>query len=371
MKAMSMRRLVCSVLILSSGLLLTACSSMDFNVGDRIDYQNNKSINTLEVPPDLKTPDYDPTYATIPGGAVSAAALTRGGAQGSNIQVLPTNSAIKLMRDGNVRWLQVNAPAEAIWPKLQEFWRIMGVGIKRDEPRVGIMETDWSENRAEIPLDVIRKTIGKVFDGMFDAGSRDRFKIHLERPTPQVTNVYLSHERAEEQVTGTGTKWQYKPAKPELEAELLNRLMVFLQGGNPTANAPMAAESAQTSVTASMTQMEGGQPALLVGGAANDVWIRTGVMLGRIGMSIEEQRRDNGIYVVTYKGGSSQQEKQGLFTRLFKSEKNTLKVGARYQIQIADNGNRSLIRVGDEDGSPLNPAVAQEVLNQLKAEFER
>ncbi len=367
MNILSLSRLM---VVISASLALAACSGLNIDaVGERVNYKNNKSINALEVPPDLKAPDYDSTYATIPGGSVSASALARGDVQQSGRVVLPTNAGIQLMREGNVRWLQVNAPAEAVWPKLQEYWRAMGVGIKRDEPRVGIMETDWAENKAEIPLDFIRKTIGKAFEGMYDAGSRDRFKIRLERPSAVTTNVYLSHERAEESVSATGSKWQYVPARPELEAEMLNRLMVFFQGGDATAAAQPVAESKLTAVPVAMTQLEGGQPALVVGGAVNDVWIRTGVMLGRIGMSIEGQQRANGVYLATYGGDAG--SKQGFFGNLFKSDKAALKEGSKYQVQISDAGNRSLITVGDAEGNPLKPAAATALLERLKSEFER
>ncbi len=369
MKPTNKRHVLYPMLALSSGLFLAACSGMDFNVADRINYKNSKTINSLEVPPDLSAPNYDTSFA-VSGSSVSAATMAKG-AKATGPAILPTSGGVQLMRDGNVRWLQVKAPAEAIWPKLEEFWRTMGVGLKRNEPRVGIMETEWAENRAEIPLDSIRKTIGKVFEGMYDAGSRDRFRIHLEKPSAQVTNIFLSHERAEEQVTGTGSKWQYQPAKPELEAELLNRLMVFLQGGDPNAATSTATDTNQTSVSVSMTQAERGQPALMVGGNANDTWVRTGVMLGRIGMSIEDQQRERGVYSVTYKGDSGAKSDQGLFKRLFKSDKDTLKVGSHYQVQIVDSGASSLITVGDADGSPVSPALAQLVLNRLKAEFER
>ena len=118
-----------------------------------------------------------------------------------------------------------------------------------------------------------------------------------------------------------------------------------------------------------MTQLDGGQPALVVGGSSNDVWIRTGVMLGRMGMSLESQQRAQGVYVATYKGEEGSQ--QGFFTRRFKSERDVLKVGGHYQVQITDSGNRSLITASDENGTPLKPATAQALLTRLKAEFER
>jgi len=374
MNPMKVSKLSRPVLVFSSVLALTACHALDFSVGDRIDYKNNNSINALEVPPGLSSPDYDTTYATVPGGSVRASALAKGEARNQSRAVLPLNSGIQLMHEGNVRWLQVSAPAEAVWPKLQEFWRVMGVGIKRDEPRVGIMETDWAENKAEIPLDFVHKALGKAFEGMYDAGSRDRFKIRLERPSAQTTNIFLSNERAEEHVSDTGSKWEYKPARPELEGEMLNRLMIFMQGGDPGEKAAASAaapESVQTSVPVSMTHLEGGQPALVVNGSVNDIWVRTGVMLGRIGMSIEQQQRAQGVYVATYQGDNGSADKQGFFSKLFKSDHDVVKVGSRYQVQIAGNGNQSMVTVGDENGSPLKASAAEGLLGRLKSEFER
>lgn len=361
-----------SLLLGGSLVGLSACSMLDGidDVRDSINYKTPKTVNALEVPPDLNAPDYDPTYATIPNGGVSATALARGQGLAGAPTVLPTHDAIKLMREGDVRWLQVNAPPELIWTRLQDFWRVSGINLKRNEPRIGIMETDWAENRAEVPLSGIHKLLGKAFEGMYDAGSRDRFKVRLERPTAQETHIYLSHERAEEIVTGTGVSWQYVPAKPELEAEMLNRLMVFLQGGDPAAQAGQVAESQLTSVPVAMIQLDGGQPALAVGGTLNQVWIRTGVMLGRIGMSVDGQQRANGVYLVTYEGGRGKQE-GGFLSRLLKSERDMLKAGAKYQVQVADAGNRTLITVGDAEGNPLKPTVATALLEQLKAEFER
>ena len=151
-----------TILVCSTVSVLTACSAFDLSTGDTIDYKNSRSINTLEIPPGLNSPDYDPTYATLPGGAISAAAVQSGVANSKSNAVLPSNAGAQILREGNVRYLQVAAPADAVWPKLQEFWQVMGIGIKRDEPRVGIMETDWAENRANIPTDSIRGFLGKA-----------------------------------------------------------------------------------------------------------------------------------------------------------------------------------------------------------------
>jgi outer membrane protein assembly factor BamC len=62
----------------------------------------------------------------------------------------------------------------------------------------GTMETDWAENRAKIPQDFIRNTIGKVFDSLYSTGERDKFRTRLERNADGSTEIYISHRGAEE-----------------------------------------------------------------------------------------------------------------------------------------------------------------------------
>ena len=105
-----------------------------------------------------------------------------------------------------------------------------GFLLKREDPQTGIMETDWAENRADIPKGVIRDMIGKVFDQLYSAATRDKFRVRLERgQQPGTTEVYVTHFGAEEVEAGgsnpasqIGTVWQPRPREPELEAERNN-----------------------------------------------------------------------------------------------------------------------------------------------------
>lgn len=97
-----------------------------------------------------------------PAGSASLSAYAgeRGGArqpQATKTEaVLPPQTGITLEQDGNQRWLRIAAPADQVWPKVREFWTSNGFALKRDDPTIGIMETDWVENRADIPQDGVR-----------------------------------------------------------------------------------------------------------------------------------------------------------------------------------------------------------------------
>jgi uncharacterized lipoprotein len=64
---------------------------------------------------------------------------------------------------------------------VRDFWLENGFNLAVDQPELGILETDWAENRAKLPQDIIRATLGKVFDSLYSTGERDKFRTRLER----------------------------------------------------------------------------------------------------------------------------------------------------------------------------------------------
>ena len=362
--------LITSISFASATLLLASCSGLSTTLklpNHKVDYKNSKSVKSLEVPPDLTSPEFDTTYAVNSNGSVSAVEYGRSGENSASGSKVLAIKGMQIKRSGSTRWLEVQAPADALWPKLTAFWSSLGVALKSNEPRVGIMETEWAENRAGLPMDWLRRALGKVFQDSYDAGTRDKFKLHIERPSANVTDIFIAHRRAEEKLLGEGgVKWEMAPSDPEIEAEILNRLSVFLQGQGAGAKAAKVQDMA-TSVSWSSVQ---GVPVLNVSEDIKTVWLKTGVMLERIGMSIEGQDRADGIYKVVYRGGETK-EKRGWFSRVFKGNKNRLGVGAEYQLHLSNTGNHTLIAAMNEEGQPVSNAVAKEILGKLKAEFER
>ncbi len=372
MKKITQYKPLSIVTFTSTALLLASCSGFSSSLklpDHKIDYKNSKSVKSLEVPPDLTTPEFDSTYTVNSNGSVSAVAYGRNqGATSSGVRVLPSVQGIQLKRAGNVTWLEVQASADSLWPKLTAFWTSLGIALKSNEPRVGVMETEWAENRAGLPMDWIRKALGKVFQDTYDAGTRDKFKLRVERPSANVTNVFISHRRAEEMLLDAGgVKWEVKGSDSGLEAEILNRLSIFLQGGGKGV-VKGGVSQAPSQVTWSTLQ---GVPVLNVAESRKSTWLKVGVMLERIGMSIEGQDRADGVFKVVYRGGESYKEKRGWFSRIFKGNKKTVNVGEEYQLHLSDTGSHTMIVVTDEEGQPVSQKVARGILSKLKAEFER
>ena len=362
---------------------VSACSVVDNFVDtkkNRVNYQNNKSVKALDFPPDLTAPEFDMAFVLPADGVVSASAMGNqsGGytVDGRQINVLPKSTNIRSGGAGTVRWLDVAAPAESVWPKIRDFWRSVGISVKRDEPRIGIMETEWAENRAGLPMDWLRKSVGKIFQSAYDAGTRDRYRVRIEKPTAQTTRIFLTHKGAEKVITNTLTGWELRPANHELEAELLNKLKAFLQGDVVGAAKRQASgqlsggDANQTSSLVSLVEQEG-QVILQVHDNYKRAWVLTGIMMDRMGLVAEKRNQAAGIYHVTYRGDDEDTAKRGFFKRLFGGRKTLLVKGQDYQVHVQDAGKLSIVRITDDEGKPLNKRLSQLVLARLKQEFDR
>ena len=147
-------------------LILAGCSSADFQA-DTVDYKSagEKKTNPLVYPPDLTAPVVGSRYSVPAEGATLSQYNKDAAKQQGNVNqpaaVLPTPQGMKIERVGTDRWLVVsNKTPTELYPKVKDFWEQSGFLLLTDSPKTGMMETDWAENRAKIPQDIIRRTLG-------------------------------------------------------------------------------------------------------------------------------------------------------------------------------------------------------------------
>ena len=361
---------------------------------NRIDYKSasKAKVTSLEVPPDLtqirrdsrfSIPDADQGSAT----ASSYAAKRAGGAVATANGVVAPNQLkdMRIERNGTQRYLVVKLSPEILWPQLKDFWQDQGFLINVENEATGVMETDWAENRGKIPQDLIRSTIGKVFDGLYSTGERDKFRTRVERGTSGEVEVYVSHRGAQEVLTGSdksSTAWTSRENDAGLEAEFLSRLMMRLGADETKAKAVVS--TAANPVDAGAVSTGAPRSKLL---SLNDLsyletdegfdrsWRRVGLALDRIGFTIEDRDRSKGIYFVRYidqdidaktKGAS-----QGFFARLFSwGSSDAAKDGEKYRILVRDAGELSRVTVHGEDGKVSASPVASKILKVLNEQLK-
>jgi outer membrane protein assembly factor BamC len=361
---------------------LAGCGSLTFS-GDKLDYRSEakKTGSTLEVPPDLTQLSRDSRYAPQ-GGTINASSYQAAVAATQpslNTASTPTATAVaavsagdvRLERVGSQRFLVTSRTPEQLWPQLRTFWTERGFTLATDSPDVGVLETDWAENRAAIPQDMIRRTLGRVIDNLYSSGLVDRFRTRVERG-PNGTEVYIAHRGLEEVVTGPlrdNARWQARPSDPTLEGELLSRLMVFLGGKEEEAKRQVAVITQPQPATAQRAQLVGGAAALRLDEPFERAWRRVGLALDRGGFTVEDRDRSSGLYYVRYVETASPVPSQdkGFLSRLFTfGRKDDPSQLLRYRIAVQASGSdATTVAVQNAQGQPDSGSVAQRIATQL------
>lgn len=366
-------------------LALGGCSSVNKLLeGDKVDYRTggSKQVN-LEVPPDLtqlqKDSRYQPVEGTISASSVQGAAASAGTVRSDGSIAPSTVGSVRLMRDGNQRWLLTELTPDQLWPLLEEFWGERGFELETAQRELGVMQTAWAENRSKLPQDFIRRNLGRVIDGLYDSGERDAYRTRIERRTEGGSEIYISHRGAVEvYVDGNGpgsqTAWQMRPADPELEATMLSRLMIKLGGTEEQAKAQNLTLSAAAAPSAARARLLPGSPApgLSIDDGFDRAWRRVGLALDRSGFTVEDRDRSQGVYFVRYVDPAQAKEGEtGFFKRLFGGGKATETTPTRYRIALdTRGGNPTTLTVQTAQGSAASGKGAERILNLLVGELK-
>jgi len=357
-------------------LACTGCSTFSgFELpSKKIDYKSAGKIPPLDVPPDLTRPTADDRYLVpdvSPKGTATFSAYSKdrsGVSPTASRDVLPEGGDARIERAGTQRWLVVKSDPAALWPVVKDFWQEAGFIVNVEIPEAGVMETDWAENRAKIPEGIIRNTLGKLFDSVYSSSERDKFRTRLERGGETgTTEIYISHRGMEEVYTTRDredTKWQPRQANPELEAEMLRRLMVRLGVQENRAKAQLAGSSAAPRASLS----RGAEGATLALDEQFDrAWRRVGLALDRVGFTVEDRDRSKGLYFVRYidpETDAKKTDKGWLSGLKFWGSTSTPK-NEQYQILVQGGNNGAQVNVLDKSGARENSQTAGRILSLL------
>lgn len=372
--ALTLRQMTALAIATSLACLTSGCSSLE---EDKINYKSaSKQLPTLEVPPDLTQLKRDSRYQI--NGATSAstlAAANAGTTRTANDSGTAINQAgeAKIERIGNQRVLSIALSPDAVWEPLRSFWKDNGFTLNLDQPELGIMETDWAENRGKLPQDFIRNAIGKVLDALYSTGERDKFRTRVER-TAKGLEITVTHRGMIEVYTGpmgSSTAWTPRPADPELEIEFLRRLMLKL-GGQSTINAGATNASAMaTSGIASDVKVTkvNNLPAIEIKDDFDRAWRRVGVAIDRTGFTVEDRDRAQGVFFVRYAPQGTPDKAPGFFAKLFSTEKATPSL-AKYRIAITSKGDLSTVVIQAADGLPETSVNGEKIIKLLADEIK-
>lgn len=210
-------------LLLLAALLLGCGGSLDRR------YLKAELNKPLELPPDLSQPE-------VQSGFDLPSAIGADPSAPGKVPVLAKVDSVELQGSHEFYWLSLDAPVEEAYRVTRNFWASEGYGLVMDEPVIGMMKTEWiyREEGGEKQTESWWQSLFKSQDL---AAAQDQFVTRFERGEAG-SRIYISHRGTEYAPEIRLTKaadelsspdeWQFRRSDPELEVEMLSRLMIYL-----------------------------------------------------------------------------------------------------------------------------------------------
>ena len=362
--------------LVAATLALGGCESVQLS--KRIDYKSTASAPALELPPDLTTPRFDDRFTATTATGLAA---QQAGGRAKSQEMLATVPDARVARAGNERWLVVKGTPEQVWSQVRKFWTDTGFVIASEQPGVGVMETDWAENRAEIPQDLLRKYVGKYLDVFYTTYKRDKFRTRIERGIePGTVEIYVSHRGMEQvpttkidNVQGAAFAWAVMPADPDLEAMMLSRLMMSF--GTPEPQAVAAASPSAPATPHARLEKSDGIARLVVDDPFDRAWRRVGLALDRSGFTVVDRDRSAGTYYVRFSDPDADMQRKdrekGFLSKLLNFWKTDDKdKPEQYRIKIVETSPQSTVSVQDPSGNPDRTQASDRILALLRDQLK-
>ena len=366
-------RVAVATLALSS---LAGCSTLDswFST-DRVDYKTAGSAPPLDIPAGLSPVPRDAQFIAPPKmaglGGPSNQVKADNGTLTSGMPTAQDPLGMHIEKDGEQSWLVVDGRTpEQLWPQLKEFWQTNGFILKTDSATTGVMETDWAENRAKIPNDWFRNSIGKLLDGVYSSGTQDKFRTLVERGADGSVDIFISHHGMVEVNTGhdqESSRWQDRPRDPILEVAFMEKLMQKF--GLSEAQANQLVAQART-VDRVAVVGAAGAPTLDLKEPFDRAWLRVGLALDRSDFTVSQSDKSKGVYYVNYVDSSKETKSDGLLSKVFGSSTKAPTLGKAYVVSVKALDSGTQVAVLDQNGQLDASSDAKRLVTQLHTQLD-
>lgn len=375
--------------VLLASLLLVGCGLLD---SKKADYRSVQRSKPLDVPPELSAPAKDDRYTVSEAGskgttfssysAERSAVKTLGVEPEAKVTpVLPLQTdKLRIQKAGNHRWLVVAGTPESVWPQVRRFVDARGLVVKNESAELGLIETEWAEKAVYVPQDGIRGQLAKALSTLYSTNDRDKYRIRLEPGSePGTTEVFVSHRGIEEVYVSEArddTRWQPRASDPDLEVEMLGRLIQFLGVDEKKAAVIVAAGATSAAADRARLLESSGKLSLDIDERFDRAWRRVGLALDRNGFTVEDRDRANGLYFVRYNDPAAEKQSanKGLLDSLafWRDDKLSAEMAqAAFRVAVIGAGDGlTRVEVQNKSGAVQTTATARKILDIIRNELK-
>jgi outer membrane protein assembly factor BamC len=343
-----------------------------------------KIRETLEVPPDLARPQSADLTTGVPSGTAVYSTYNSKTADSnpapeaakpeSAVATAPatetkTNTGVKLQRDGQVRWLEVQDVPKQVAPRVRRYLLSQNMKLAVDDPKAGIFETEWQERKADRGSNALTR----MLSSLQSTGLRDKYRIRIEVGRVDGTSeVYVSHQGLEEVSTsaaggvggGPESTWQPRATDVQAEAEMLAGIMTALGLSTQQAQAEVGKTAASEGAVKTKDSL------LLPHQNMDQAWRRVGQLLDRSNFVIEDRDRHLGTYYVLDRSAAGAAKQSGLFGGWLKFGENTETVEDRLQVVLKTVEGGTSVQVLNVKGERTDSKNGERLLDYLQKQLQ-
>jgi outer membrane protein assembly factor BamC len=290
-----------------------------------INYYANRSVSSLEVPPDLTKPNAENAFKIskyVTGLEEDVVDFSRKNKTTRRQQIFEKPIGVEVKKSGDRRWLLVDKKPNAVWLLAQNFLKTNGFVIKKRNKKIGMMETDFLENKTEIPdqsLGVIRSLLKKALKTRYALPVVDKYRVRIEPVNGDTqSEVYLSLSSMKEVVINKGqssenTIWQTHQKDKALETEMLYKLMTYLGSDSAVAREKIIQAQEEKITRVKLVQESNGYAKLVFSSNFYDTWNNVSWALDQMNVGVEDKDLKEGSFYINL----TQKKDSSILSRIF------------------------------------------------------
>lgn len=352
----------CVAAVLVAGMLAsTGCrmfgDDAGFFVDPRDDYVEARVGEPLEVPAGMESSVGDtwpiPDIVAQPTAKTYADVVPR-----PRLLAGASTDEIRIQKLGTKSWIVLADAPEQVWPLVKQLMEDSRVGVAREDPPAGIIETAWFSVDPGAS-DILRGAVGTGLSQQQQSAEGpwlDRVRLRIERGIRVGSSeVHVVHHRTRSESDGAIDA----SAVPEVEGELIVKIAEYLAQGVASSSVSMVGREIASERKARIVEDPNGAPMLVLHIGFDRAWATVDGALERADMEVTQADRDT----ATFRAVLRAEAKPGFFARVFSRRSAG---GTLVTLRLRERDDGVVVEVRDDGGRPVARELAEQVLLTLR-----
>jgi len=289
---------------------------------------------------------------------------------------------IVIKRIGDNRWVFIDTPPAAVWPRIRQFWEANNLEVQTADPRRGIIESTWLASR-EGDADT---TYASLVSGVAwaDPGStvQNKFRLTIE---PGIRNgsceIFIEHKQVPlgAPVRQDTANWNGGSDDELLENKVLSEMAYYL-GENINRSIAVSREAMNIRGKRAEIIPDKEKPILKYKLSFDRAWATVNDALDNARINVDDLDRDTAVFYVFYDdtiqqepgffgrmfGSDDDDREPGFFGKLFSSDETSAVPANKYLLFLEEHEREVYVTVKKDADTLADPFIAERLLKIIK-----